>query len=136
MKKLILLIFILIISIFTYRFYSHTNTLTWTSINVSNSVQGDAHLISKNNKHFLIDTGSHAEDRVSLLPYLKSQGVETIEAIVITHPHFDHYGGVVTILESNITVHTIYMNMPTEQQMASEPWGGQYKHLVYIQKIG
>jgi len=109
--------------------------LVWTSINVCHFVQGDAHLISKNGKHFLVDAAQWKEAEQYLLPYLKKHNIKELEAILITHPHFDHYGGVTTLIENNITVNKIYMNMPTEKQMRKEWWGGEYKHLLYIKKI-
>jgi len=129
------LIFLLVlIGIFYCVYTMSTIKLTWTSINVSNTTQGDAHLISKRDKHFLIDTGSHREAQPYLIPYLQKNNITHLDAILITHPHFDHYGGLITILENNITIGRIYMNIPTQEQMHSEPWGGQYKHLVYIQE--
>ena len=109
--------------------------LVWTAINVSNVHQGDAHLIHKGNNNYLIDTGEYLQAKSYLLPSLESQGVTHLNGIIITHPHFDHYGGTTIVLESNITVDHIYMNMPTRKQMKSEWWGGEYKHLLYIQEI-
>jgi competence protein ComEC len=107
--------------------------LTWTAINVNQGVQGDAHLISKNGKHILIDAGAWKVAKTVLVPTLQKHGVKEIEALLITHPHFDHYGGTMAILQSGIHIKHIYMNMPTPQQMQNEWWGGEYKHLVGIQ---
>ena len=129
--KIILLLSIIVITVYSV-FPLQDKNLTWTSINVSNSIQGDAHLISKGDIHFLIDTGSHIEAKNYLINYLKEKKITHIDGILITHPHFDHYGGVITILENNITVDKIYMNMPTKAQMHREWWGGEYKHLMHI----
>ncbi|SFV63054.1 metallo-beta-lactamase family protein [hydrothermal vent metagenome] len=116
-------------------FYALRNQkLTWTSINVSTTTQGDAHLISKGNKHFLIDTGAHKVVDTTLLPYLKKHNITDIEAVLITHPHFDHYGGLISLLENNITISKVYMNIPTPEQMHREWWGGEYKHMNYIKE--
>jgi len=133
-KHYVLLLFVFIpIVIYTINQITRSSKLTWTSVNICHTIQGDAHVISKEGKHYLIDTGTHREAPLYLIPYLKRHGIQTIEAILITHPHFDHYGGVVDIMESNITVKTVYMNMPTRAQMDKEWWGGEYKHLLTIQ---
>ena len=113
-----------------------TNTLTWTAINV-NAVtqQGDAHLISKNNKHFLVDTGHSIYASNILIPYLKNKGINKIESILITHPHNDHYGGIKTLIKNNFKIQTIYMNIPTKKQMDKEYWGGTYAELLEIQAL-
>ena len=112
------------------------NIMTWTSINVNNAVQqGDAHLISKNNKHMLVDTG-HAKYATNvLIPFLKNKHIDTIDYILITHPHNDHYGGIKSLIENHIHIHTIYMNMPTKEQMDKEYWGGTYDELLEIQAL-
>ena len=64
---------------------------------------GDATLVTlPNRSHLLIDAGgstpySSAAQR-ALLPFLDRHGIETLEAILITHPHLDHYGGLSTLL--------------------------------------
>lgn len=122
------------IAIVAFMFYGDGNTnTTWISINVSTGVQGDAHLISKNNKHILIDTGAYNVADSSLIPKLKKYGVKEIDALIISHPHFDHYGGTLPILRAGIKIKNIYMNMPTPEQMKREWWGGQYQHLIDIQ---
>lgn len=66
--------------------------------------QGDSILLqSISNRNYLIDTGppqkkrSLARDRI--IPYFRSQGVSKIDALIITHPHSDHYGNVIDILK-------------------------------------
>jgi competence protein ComEC len=112
------------------------NTLTWTSINVNAYIQqGDAHLISKNNKHILVDTGHEKYASRILVPYLKGKKIDEIDSILITHPHNDHYGGIKALIENNFKIHTIYMNMPTKKQMNKEYWGGTYDELLEIQNL-
>ena len=115
----------------------HTNNiLTWTSINVNAAIQqGDAHLISKNNTHMLIDTGHAVYASNILVPFLKSKHINHIKYILITHPHNDHYGGIKTLIENDFKIKTIYMNMPTKKQMDREYWGGKYDELLEIQSL-
>ena len=110
------------------------NYLTWTSINVCHGIQGDAHLISKDNKHILIDVGAYNVANSTILPYLQEHNISEIDSIIITHPHFDHYGATMPILQSGIKVKHIYLNMPTPEQMKKEWWGGEYRHLTQIKE--
>ncbi len=110
--------------------------LTWTAINVNAKVQqGDAHLISKSGKHFLIDAGHISYAQSILIPYLKSVGVNEFEGILISHPHNDHYGGVKALIENHFSIKAIYMNMPTKKQMDREYWGGKYSELLEIKLL-
>ncbi|WP_176466193.1 DNA internalization-related competence protein ComEC/Rec2 [Aliifodinibius salipaludis] len=74
--------------------------------------QGDAALISTpNNKHFLIDVGRWQPDYNSakyiIIPHLKEQGIEKLDAVFLSHPHADHIGGILEIIDS-FPVDTIY----------------------------
>jgi len=54
--------------------------------------KGDAIFLNlPNERKMVIDAG---EDGEVISSYLKSQGIHAIDLVCITHPHFDHYGGV------------------------------------------
>ena len=116
--------------------YEEDSDLKWTSINVcSRYRQGDSHLISKNGKHYLMD-GGHPEVTAShFLPFLKKNKISHLDAVMINHPHSDHYGGIKALFENSIKVDKLYMNMPTLQQMEREWWGGKYEDLQEIQRL-
>jgi len=66
--------------------------------------QGDSILLqSPGQRFYLVDTGpphkkrSTAKDKI--IPHLRSQGISKIEAMIITHPHSDHYGNAADILK-------------------------------------
>lgn len=60
--------------------------------------QADCTLIICDGQAMLIDAGNFdAEDII--LPYLREQGVEFLNAVVVTHPHADHYGGMKEVLK-------------------------------------
>lgn len=86
--------------------------LTWFMVNVNYSPQqGDAHLIqTSKGKNILIDTGHLDPARKALVPLLQSKGIKKIDTVFITHPHKDHYLGLLAILESGIPIETVYMN--------------------------
>ena len=59
--------------------------------------QGDSELLQFNGKNVLIDAGTQdAGPRVE--SYLRSHGVSSLDLLVATHPHEDHIGGLITIL--------------------------------------
>ena len=62
--------------------------------------QGDsAWLNTPDGWDILIDGGRESEGP-GLVSYLQSQGVSDIEVLVLTHPHADHVGGLVEVVEN------------------------------------
>lgn len=61
--------------------------------------QADALLITENDYTMLIDAGNNG-DGDYLVSYLKEEGIDQIDYMILTHPHEDHIGGADTILES------------------------------------
>lgn len=75
--------------------------LTVTALNVGN---GASHLVTfPGGRVMLIDCGSSlrgdAGQRI-LVPFLRSRGVRTVDILVLTHPHEDHYGGSEAVLRT------------------------------------
>lgn len=54
--------------------------------------QGDSILIQNENAAILIDGGTR-QSANELVKYIKSQGVNTLNYVIATHPHEDHIGG-------------------------------------------
>lgn len=60
--------------------------------------QGDCILIQFNDKSILIDGGTQdMGPRVE--EYLRSQNITGLDLLILTHPHDDHIGGLITVLE-------------------------------------
>ncbi|MBQ8688275.1 MAG: MBL fold metallo-hydrolase [Ruminococcus sp.] len=71
---------------------------TMTNIHFLDVGQGDSTLICGSEKTVLIDGGERDQGEV-VLEDLRQYGVETIDYIIATHPHSDHIGGLVDVLE-------------------------------------
>ena len=107
--------------------------LVWTMVNVNYSPQqGDAHLIQTGKgKNILIDTGHLVPARSALVPYLKKMGVKKIDTVFISHPHKDHYLGLLAILECGIPIETVYMNNVGVKECEAEmPLACDFKEIV------
>ncbi len=80
----------------------HTPRLEVVFFNVGH---GDAALVTlPNGRHLLVDAGgrdafSDQGARV-LLPHLERFGIRRLDAVVVTHPHSDHLGGLPTLLRA------------------------------------
>lgn len=74
--------------------------------------QGDAVLIqTPGGKNILYDTGiinpfSNSADRV-ILPHLKAEGIRHLDAVFLSHPHSDHIGGIISLI-NNVSIGRIY----------------------------
>lgn len=60
--------------------------------------QGDSILLQFKNKSLLID-GGPPEMSIRLEEYLKGQNITHLDLLILTHPHDDHIGGLITIVE-------------------------------------
>ncbi|MHB9155332.1 MAG: DNA internalization-related competence protein ComEC/Rec2 [Endomicrobiales bacterium] len=93
-------------------FYAAKDTLRVSFLDVGNA---DAiHLRFPDGRHWLIDAGgglSSAEEtgRRVVCPYLWSRGVRRLDKVVLTHPHYPHYGGLEPVLE-NFPVGEVVVN--------------------------
>lgn len=61
--------------------------------------QGDSELVElPNGKNILIDAGDR-DGSANLTAYLKQRKIKTLDLIIISHPHLDHYGGLIKTLK-------------------------------------
>ena len=64
--------------------------------------QGDSILIQAEGKTVLIDGGERDQGSV-VLDDLKQYGVTTIDYLIASHPHSDHIGGLIDVLDTAAT---------------------------------
>lgn len=95
--KLIIPLFIIILSLFLYQTNDTNNYKNQMSVHYINVGQGDCILIQVNNKNLLIDSGP-SSSRKNLLDYLENLSIKKLDYIIATHPHEDHIGNMDTII--------------------------------------
>jgi competence protein ComEC len=71
--------------------------------------QGDSILVKTSNKAVLIDGGPSSAGS-TLLGYLSTYQIQKIDLLFATHPHEDHIGGLVSVLQSTIAVTDVVYN--------------------------
>jgi competence protein ComEC len=104
-------------------FDNNQPSLIYTMVDVNKYSQGDAHLIRiQGGKTILIDTGSYENAGDRLIPYLQGEGVAFLDQVFITHPHYDHYEGLLNLMEDGISIGEVYFNLPTEEDCTRENW--------------
>lgn len=75
---------------------------------------GDAVLVRTKTFSMLVDTGGpdpddHGTGRIDAASFLKSQGIEHLDLLVLTHPHSDHVGGAPELIDE-IPVDELWTN--------------------------
>jgi beta-lactamase superfamily II metal-dependent hydrolase len=107
--------------------------LDWTMINVNYAPQqGDAHLIQTDTgKNILIDTGYYLAAENIMIPYLQSKRVKVLDQVFITHPHKDHYAGLLAMVKKGIKIKELFFNLPDRTVCDAEiPWGCDFSEIL------
>ncbi|NLC30644.1 MAG: MBL fold metallo-hydrolase, partial [Candidatus Moranbacteria bacterium] len=80
--------------------------------------QGDAILIESGNRQVLIDTGKNGRTILEKLGEEMPFWDRTIEMVIVTHPDFDHYGGLSEVLK----YYQVESVFKTEAETSAEEW--------------
>ena len=92
-----------------------------TTVTVLDVGQGDSVLIGQDGAYCLIDTGT-SDSQDALVRSLRQAGVTDFQYLVLTHPHADHTGGAMAVLE-NLSVDALLLPVwATEDGDDSSPW--------------
>ena len=110
--------------------------------------QGTALLIETSHRRLLYDTGpafsseSDGGNRV-ILPYLKARGIDTLDAMIVSHSDNDHSGGALSILRE-IKVKKFMSSLPASHSIVTQSsqhercqtgqqweWDGMHFEMLY-----
>jgi competence protein ComEC len=94
-------------SVSPYLFSDNSFRITFLDVG-----QGEASLVKlPDKKVMLIDGGTYDPDmgRRVVAPYLWSKGIKSVDYLVLSHPHPDHYGGLIYIMD-NFKVGEVWLN--------------------------
>ena len=110
---------------------------TWHLVNVNaTELQGDANLIQTPNSVIMIDGGYYGEAEKHVIPYVTALGIKAIDHFFVSHPHRDHYEGLIALLDAGITVSNLHIRIPPKHICDREiPWGCDMKDIrSFLQK--
>jgi len=104
---------LIVLIVFTVTIYCVPCCFSQTGENVSvhfiDVGQGDSIFIDTANQDVLIDAGSKTATQ-TVMNYLENLNITHIHLVIATHAHEDHIGGLVGIINSNITIDTVLYN--------------------------
>ena len=119
--RIIILAAVIAAAIWLWALWPSEHELIVTFINVG---QGDSILIETPRKHVILvdagppgaEAGLDAGSRI-VAPLLRAEGIKVIDLLILTHPHDDHAGGMLSILRQfrvrRLTTPNIAYSSPT-----------------------
>lgn len=108
------------------------NATRWTMLMVTprNDV-ADSHLIElPDGAKVLLDAGKLGDSPGVVLAQLKAKNITSLDLVIISHFHVDHYGALTELVESGIKIKRVAMNVPDQASADLEkPWGCNLAHV-------
>ena len=102
-RRFSLCLLLLFMITFVYEGYRKAVNPSW-SITTIDVGQGDSHYITTpSGRHLLVDAGDVKRGdsgKDIIVPYLHHIGVSHLDALIITHPDQDHFGGALSIIKT------------------------------------
>jgi competence protein ComEC len=123
-KKLILKIAsvgVLLVGVYGYTRIEQTKPIGFhiTSLDIG---QGDSELIQfRDGEKMLVDCGPDKKVLERLGTHLSSND-RTIDYLLITHPHLDHYGGCIDVLKRYTIKHIVYNTVGSDKDSYWHTW--------------
>ena len=113
----ILLLFLLLTILLLFVIYQNTvkNDDNKFKIYFFNAGKADAILLSKNKKYFMIDTGEASLGN-EILSYLKSNHIDKLEYLIVTHFDKDHVGSASQIINNIEIGKVLQSNVPKDSE--------------------
>lgn len=104
----------------------------WTMLMVSpRGDVADCHLLRlPGGVNVLIDAGQLGDSPGAVLGKLRAQNVTSLDLIIISHFHIDHYGALTELVDAGMTIKRVAVNVPHPAAADPElPWGCNLDHV-------
>jgi competence protein ComEC len=98
----------------------------WTMLNVTpRDDVADCHFIQlPGGFTVLLDCGTLGDSPNAVLAQLQARAITSIDLVIISHFHIDHYGALIALVEGGIKIKRVALNVPDKASAALEsPWG-------------
>lgn len=122
-KRFAILCLLLFSVIFCVQGYMRISHPSW-NLALIDVGQGDSILLTTpSGKHILVDSGDRSKRDMGkdvIVPFLRHSGIQRLDALVITHPDLDHFGGASSILRT-FPVKEVWINECSRTE-AKEDW--------------
>jgi len=90
----------------------------WLRMDILDVGHGDALLMRlPEGGVILLDAGTEHAGRTRVVPFLRKQGIQALDALILTHPDSDHIGGAIPVLEQ-VPVRRLLTNGTSDDTMA------------------
>ena len=108
------------------------DTTRWTMLMVTHKADiADCHLLElPGGIKVLIDAGKLGDSPGAALAQLKAKNIRSIDLVIISHFHIDHYGALLELVENGIAIKRVAVNVPDKASADHEkPWGCDLDHV-------